>query len=80
MSFDIHPILEPGDRPAKGVWYAISPEPGENCSAGPDGRVGASASSYARESGGYSAVWVSAGATLEGPLAELHQLKFAQSE
>jgi len=80
MSFDVHPILEAGDRPSKGVWYAISPETKKDCNGGPDGRVGASACSYTRESGGYSAVWVCAGATLEGPLAEVHQLKFTPSE
>ena len=80
MSFDVHPILEAGEFPTKGVWYAISPESTGESGGGPSGKVGASACSFSRESEGSRSVLVFAGATLEGPYAELHQLSFKQRE
>lgn len=79
-SFDVHPILEAGEHPSRRVWYAISPEGAEECGRGPTGKVGASASNFTHESDGYSTVLVSAGATLEGPRTDLHQLVFKQRE
>ncbi len=75
-AFEIHPILEAGERPTRRIWYAISPEQtGENV---PSGKVGPSASSFRRYSEGTSHVLVSAGATWEGPLGDLHQLTFTK--
>lgn len=81
MSFEVHPILDAGERPSAGIWYAVAPESTgeENDRGGPCPRVGPSASSYAKESESYSAVLVSAGATLNGPYSDLHQLCFRTS-
>ncbi len=73
MAFSLHPILEAGQAPRAGVWYAISPE---DASGSPSARVGACANFFRQAGGGGGAVLVSAGATPEGPLAELHELKF----
>ena len=83
MSLNIHPILNSGDRPSKGIWYAIAPESSteeEKGREGPCPRVGSSASSYVKESEYYSTVLVSAGATFNGPYSDLHQLCFSTSE
>lgn len=83
MSFDVHPILDAGDHPSAGIWYAVAPESTGQESEdvkGPCPRVGSSASSYVRESQGRSAVLVSAGATLDGPYSDLHQLSFGSSK
>lgn len=73
MSFDVHPILEPGHAPKKGVWYALSPETGH---AGPSARVGAGAICLPGENGGR--VLLTAGATLEGPYGDLFELRIGE--
>lgn len=71
MSFEVHPILEPGQPPNAGVWYALSPESAAE-TATPSARVGVCANSVARERGG--GVVLSAGATPEGPYSDLYKL------
>ena len=71
MSFEVHPILEPGHLPAAGAWYALSPE-GSRAQAPPP-KVGACAN-FLRRGDDAGSVVVSAGATPEGPYADLHQL------
>lgn len=89
MSFDVHPILDPGQRPAKGVWYAVAPEGGQPTSenagyaaaaaAGPCPRVGANAN-YLQVEEHVGMVLVSGGATPEGPFSDLHQLSIRKGE
>ena len=77
MSFDVHPILEPGQRPSKGVWYAVAPEGGRAASgsqdSGPCPRVGAGAN-FLQAGEVAGRVLLSAGATPEGPYSDLYQL------
>ncbi len=80
MSFDVHPILDPGHLPARNTWYAIAPEgkePGQN--TGPCPRVGACAN-FIQSGEGVGRVLVSAGATPEGPFSDLHQLTLEKGE
>jgi len=70
MAFELHPILSAGQRPREGVWYAIAPENGSS----PGARVGASASHSC------AGVWLSAGATSDGPFSDLYQLKLSAGE
>ena len=81
MSFDVHPILEAGDKPLKGTWYAIAAEGRDQAASaancGPCPRVGAGANFIPpSEGGGEGAgkIVISAGANLEGPFSDLHQL------
>ena len=70
MSFDVHPILEPGQSPKIGIWYALSPESED---ATPSARVGACANFTATAEGGN--LILSGGATPEGPYADLYKLE-----
>jgi hypothetical protein len=86
MSFDVHPILEPGFRPSKGVWYAIAPESSGSTgggagsvNGGPCPRVGANAN-YIQTRQHLGGVLLSAGATPEGPFSDLHQLSISKGE
>lgn len=71
MSFDVHPILEPGQSPSRGIWYAIAPEGGQP--VGPSPRVGANAN-FIQIGERVGKVLLSAGATPEGPYSDLYQL------
>ncbi len=75
MAFTLHPILEVGQAPKAGVWYAISPE---DATESPTARVGACATFIRGEGGG--AVVISAGATPEGPLSDLYELRFCKGK
>ena len=87
MSFDVHPILDAGNVPKKGIWYVITPE-GDRSeletredsnfspSAGPCPRVGACANFFQSEEDSYGSVLVSAGANPDGPYSDLHKLSF----
>ena len=86
MSFDVHPILEPGQRPAQGVWYAISVEGGQPASkdaettvSGPSPRVGSNAN-YFQDGGQVGKVLITGGATPDGPFSEVHQLSMRKGE
>ena len=78
MSFDVHPILDPGQIPSRGIWYALSPEGSQNecgdpCAASPCPRVGAGAN-FLQDGKNRGTIFVSAGATPEGPYSDLYQL------
>ena len=68
-SFELHPILDAGQAPRPGIWYAISPE---DESEAPCARVEACASFIAGENGGK--VVLTCGATPEGPFSDVRQL------
>lgn len=74
-SFDLHPILDAGQAPRPGVWYALSPE-GE--SEAPCARVGACASFLPGENGGR--VVLTCGATPEGPFSDMYQLTLSTGD
>lgn len=78
MSFDVHPILDPGHFPTRNTWYAIAPD-GVAQSEGPCPRVGTCAN-FIQSAKGVGKVLLSAGATPEGPFTDLHQLTFEKSE
>lgn len=76
MSFDVHPILDPGQLPARCTWYALAPEgiqPEGSISSGPSPRVGACAN-FLQAGKDLGKVLLSAGATPEGPFSDLYQL------
>lgn len=87
MSFDVHPILEPGQLPTRATWYAIAPEDTESRGSegsasgapGPSPRVGVCAN-YFQLRRGTGAVLVSAGANPEGPYSDLYQLTLKKGE
>lgn len=67
MSFELHPILEAGDAPQSGVWYALSPTD----TSGPGPRVGGCAITLTARK---CVVVLSGGATPEGSLSDLYLL------
>lgn len=73
MSLEVHPILDAGMSPKPGMWYAVSPEGGEEP---PSPRVGAGAMEVA----GPGIVWLCGGATLQGSYSDLFELKFTSGE
>lgn len=90
MSFDVHPILEPGQRPTRGVWYAISAEGGqpvvsegaglaETVASDPCPRVGANAN-YFQAGELVGKVLITAGATPDGPFSDVHQLSIRKGD
>ena len=74
-SFDLHSILDAGQTPRPGVWYALSPE-GE--SEAPCARVGTCASFLPGENGGR--VVLTCGATPEGPFSDMYQLTLSTGD
>ena len=71
--FEVHPILEAGQTPREGLWYVVSPEDRSEC---PSARVGACANFVSGKSGGK--IFLSAGATPEGPYSDLHELRIGK--
>lgn len=72
MAFELHPILGPGQHPATGIWYAVSPEDCKDDS--PPAKVGACAVGGAEK----GSVLLSAGATPDGPYSDLYQLTISE--
>ena len=67
MTFELHPVLEAGDAPQSGVWYALS----ANDATGPSARVGGCAITLTARK---CVVLLSGGATPEGPFSDLYLL------
>ena len=81
MAFDLHPILDAGQAPKPGLWYAVAPE--QSGEALPKAKVGSCASFDSFGGGAESAsgrVLISAGATPDEAFSELHQLTFSNGE
>lgn len=80
MSFDVHPILEPGQSPTRRVWYAIAPEGDQpDSQTGPSPRVGANAN-FLQVGERMGKVLLSAGANPDGPYSDLYQLTLQKGE
>ena len=79
MAFDLHPILNAGQEPSPGLWYAVSPE--DSAGGAPVARVGACANFEQLVGGAEKGrVLLSAGATPEGSYSDLHQLTISRGE
>lgn len=73
MAFDLHPILDAGQLPKQGLWYAVAPE--QSRETLPKAKVGSCASFDSFGGGAETGrVLISAGATPDRAFPELHQL------